>query len=308
MSKLASRIIFIVWIFHGSVIAQNMNQGEMLSSDVFHQIKYTETKKGIYESVDLKGINFHFLFDTGAPLCISKEIQAQFNFRITDTATLIDSNNKKDTTFIVTIDTISFGGITFINIPAVVLDFKNSPIKNENVEGILGSNMVRFLTVQFDLKNQIITFTDNNTKLNFDRNKSGLLMLNAQSDASIVVKFENSNSGTSTTFIDTAHFDSGMEELYDMNFVTAKRYIFQNSKRVIKRNKASKISSGMLGKGNTAEQMKLSANKLIIGEVNIQKAILYTTAAKSRIGRDLLKYGTLTLDYKNSKYYFQITK
>jgi hypothetical protein len=290
--KLTAILLFPIMAF-----AQNMNQGEMLSKHAFYQIPLTQTKNGIHEMVTIRGQKFNFIFDTGAPLCISKTLQEKYKFPVIDTAQLSDSNNKHDTTFIVQVDTISFGGMVFVNIPAVVLDFGNSPIKDQSIQGLLGSNVVRFLAVKFDLKNKLITFTNDNSKLDLETHSDSPLIIDKQSDAYMVIKLNN-------TFTDTAHFDSGMGGLYHMNLTTSEKYINSFTKKVILKSKTKHAQRGMLGDGVPEEQLKLKVQQMYIGRVTLENKKILTTPAKSRIGRELLNYGILVLDYKNSRYWF----
>ena len=280
-----------------------MNQGEMIGKNVFYQLHYSKIENLIRDSVTLSGSKFNFIFDTGAPLCISKELQAKFHYKIIERAALFDSNNNSDTTLIVCVDTISFGQITFTNIPAVVLDLRNSPLGSEHVEGLLGSNVIRFLTVQFDTKNQSIRFTDNNSLLNFDSTKSFPLFKDEQSNVSMLITFNNPGSSQFNSFTDTAYFDTGSKELCDMNLTSAKKYIAQNSIDIVKKRKSGNTSSGILGKGKSNEQIKLAVTELWIGSINIHKTAFQTTSGKSRIGRELFRYGVLTVDYKKSRFY-----
>jgi hypothetical protein len=275
-----------------SCVAQNMNFGEMINSNFLYQISYSNSKKGIHEKVKLRNGEHTFIFDTGAPLCISKEIQKQNNYRVIERVQVHDSNNQTDSTEIVLVDTISFGGIYFTNIPALVLDFKNSPIKNENVQGLLGSNVVRFLTVEFDLKNGLIKFTDKLENMNV---KGVEFRIDNQSNAWLPIFINQLQS-------DTANFDTGMEGLFHMNINVAKKLHPSFSKL---KKKKKKPDHGMFGSGNSQEQIKIKAKSFIVAGVDIGKVRFNTTPAKSRIGRELLKYGVLTIDYPNNQLFFQ---
>lgn len=275
-----------------SCFAQNMNLGEMISSNVFYQISYSNYKKGVHEKVKLKNREHTFIFDTGAPLCISKEIQKQNAYPIIERVQVHDSNNQTDSSEIVLVDTISFGGIYFTNIPALVLDFKNSPIKDENVQGLLGSNVVRFLSIEFDLKRGLITFTDRLEKINV---KGIKVRIDNQSNVWLPILINQ-------TQIDTANFDTGMDGFYHMNINEAKK-LFSSS--VFSKKKKSKPDQGMFGSGKREEQLLVKAKSFIIAGTDLGKVHFNTTPAKSRIGRKLLKYGVLTIDYLNSQLFFQ---
>lgn len=298
--KLISLSLICVFFVQIHSIGQNntMSQGEMISKNVYHEIPYTDYKKEIFQSVQLKDKTYKFILDTGAPLVISSELQAKHKFQVLIKTPIKDSNNNSDTIFIVLVDTIKIGEIVFINIPTVVLNFKDSPIACENVDGLLGSNILRFLTVQFNLRKKKVILTDNQDKIDFIGNKNNTLYLDGQSNAFLKVEFNK-------TFYDTAHFDSGMRRLYDMDSKAAKNYLISfGDSSVLAYKGVGSSSQGVFGKGKTEQQFLLKANELNIGNSLIKNIRFNNTNKTSRIGREILQYGTLTLDYPNKIFCF----
>jgi hypothetical protein len=293
-------ILFIALLFTAAIVtAQNMNHGEMLTKEAFYQTAYMDTKVGTNENVTIKGETYKFILDTGAPLCISTSIQDKYRFSVIDTTIVHDSNNQTGSSLIVMVDTLSFGGIMFSNIPAVVLDFKNSPVGENKVEGLLGSNVMRFLTIQFDIRHGLITFTNNNSRLPVLLHNGFAFTTGEQSDAYISLKLYNG-------FSDSAHFDSGMRDLYQMNLDAAKKYIVsQQPAKVILRKKLQKTNLGIFGDSKPDKHMKLRTDIFCIGVFILKNINFITTPAKSRIGRELLKYGVFTLDYPSKIFYFE---
>lgn len=283
------------------VLAQDgvMNQGAMVSKDVYYEIKYDDTRKEIFQPVKLMNKSYNFFLDTGAPLSISKEIQESKKYPILHIVPLKDAEDNSDTIKIVLIDTLSFGNIVFQNIPALVLDFKNSPIGCQNIDGIIGSNVVRFLALQFDVLAKKIIFTDQKNKIKISKSSKSIpITLDNQSNAFIPISFKGG-------YIDTAHFDSGMGKLYDMNFAIAKENI------EVKRIKPNSIykgfgstGQGLLGSGKPTEAYMIFAD-IFFGEITIKNSRISTTSTVSRFGRDLFNYGILTVDYINKELNFE---
>lgn len=296
----------IVFLFLGltnslNVFAQDgvMNQGIMVSKNVLYELPYHDTKKEIFLSVKLKSKPHNFFLDTGAPLSISKELQECNNFPILHIVPLKDAENNSDTIKIVLIDTLSFGNILFQNVPALVLDFKNSPIGCQNIDGIIGSNVVRFLVLQFDVISKKIIFTDQKDKIMISKSSKSIpITLDNQSNAFIPINFKGG-------YLDTAHFDSGMGKLYDMNFAKAKRNI--DVKR-IEPNSIYKgfglTGQGILGSGRPTEAYLIFADFLFC-EITIKNSRISTTSTDSRFGRELFNYGILTVDYINKELNFE---
>lgn len=293
--------IFLLTLFTLKMsLAQDnpMNQGGMISKNGYHEILFVNTHDEIVESILLKGNRLKFILDTGAPLAISKEVQNRINYPVLLRLPFHDANNKSDTISIVSIDTFRLADLTFANIPAVVLDFKNSPIGCENVDGIIGSNLTRFMIVQFNLKEEKIILTDSPDKIKVQNGvRPYPVYLDNQSNAFFRVTFN-------TVFSDTAHFDSGMGKFYDMHTKKAEQLIaaFDDEKSIIFKG-SGVINQGILGRGDGEQQYVLNAD-LELGSVTLKGCHLSTTRAVSRIGRELLNYGTLTINYPDSQYFF----
>ena len=124
------------------------------------------------------------------------------------------------------------------------------------------------------------------------------IILDNQSNAFFKVNFND-------TIIDSLHFDSGMGKLYDMNISTAKKLIvtFKDEKNNFY--KGYGISGqGILGNAQE-EETYLINTKFKLGNHIIENAQIGTTPTVSRIGRELLNHGILTIDYIRKQYSFE---
>lgn len=293
--KLRNILLFV--LSFGSLYSQEniINQGQLLTPAVTHEIKYFNTKKEIVDHVVLKNERHKFIFDTGAPLCISKEIQAKNSYDILHKVPMRDATNRVDTVIIVEVDTFAFGNIKILNIPALVVDFKNSPIGCQGIEGIIGSNIARFFIVRFDvLSNKVILTNDSEKIREFPTQDFKPVFLDFQSNAFFEIGFGGG-------FKDTVHFDSGKSSYYDMNFEIAKSLIETEKPKHYKGRGFA--GQGVFGTGEIENLFRI-LSPISLSNVLLDKVIIESTQAKSRIGREVLNYGTLTIDYINSQYSF----
>lgn len=272
-----------------------INQGKLLSQNITHKIKYADTEKEIDDNVLLKNDVYKFIFDTGAPLSISKEIQAKNNYKIIHKVPIFDATDRKDTVIIVELDTFTLGQIKIVKIPALVIDFKNSPIGCQGIEGIIGSNVARFFVVKFDIKHKSVSLTNDRDMIN----QIGMVypkpvFLDYQSNAFFEVDFGDN-------FKDTVHFDSGKNSFYDMNYGTAKKLI-KRQNHSYSYGKGS-AGQGIFGTGIVEDLLRINSS-ITISNTPISQVIIESTQAKSRLGREVLNYGVLTIDYINSMYSF----
>jgi len=118
-----------------------------------------DTKTGILiVPVMIKGKEYHFIFDTGAPTSISKEIQAALNFNVINKKHIVDSEGNKKKVEYVSVDTLYIANIPFLNQSAFVGDFSSNPVINcMQVDGIIGSNTMRFCNWEIDALQEKIT-------------------------------------------------------------------------------------------------------------------------------------------------------
>ena len=111
--------------------------------------------------VKIHGKYYRFLFDTGAPLSISNELQNEFNFPTVSTGRMVDSEKSRTKVSYIQVDTLLLNEIPFIEQTAFVTDFTSNPIiKCLNIDGILGSNLIRFCNWKIDFENQQITISN----------------------------------------------------------------------------------------------------------------------------------------------------
>ena len=138
-----------------------MQMGQVMPGEIDQTIEFTPVRGLIIIPVIIKGTEYRFLFDTGAPSAISESIQKKYGFKIVSTSDLTDAQGNKQNIKYVKIDTLDIQGTPFINTSAFVGNFENNPVlKCLNIDGIIGANLMRYYTWQIDLKNNKLRFTN----------------------------------------------------------------------------------------------------------------------------------------------------
>ncbi len=107
-----------------------------------------------------------FLFDTGAPNVISPELAAELNLKTETSVKVNDSGGNRETQECVMIDTLTLGGVNFMNLGAVVVNLQaNDVIGCMKIDGIFGANSMRQAFWELDFENKNIRFTNNISNL-----------------------------------------------------------------------------------------------------------------------------------------------
>lgn len=295
--------IFFIAFFTTIAFAQqplNLSQGETLQKDYLTTLPYKEIKEKIIVEAVINGKTYNFLLDTGAPMIISKKLFKELNLPATTKLEITDQSSKKDTMNVFILPNIKIGNVDFNNIPTLISE--ESIVDCLGIDGFIGSNVLRNSIIQFSSKNKTITITDNPKSLNLKSKNASKLFLNAQSNPYIWIEQKNGK----ITGREQLLFDTGMDEFYDLSIHIYKKH-FEKIKLFDEISKSSgTYSMGIHGSAKIDENYKFLLPNLSINNVDFKNVVAKTTYDKSsRIGATLLKYGIVTIDYKNKKFYFE---
>ncbi|SFW60540.1 retropepsin-like aspartic protease [Cellulophaga fucicola] len=126
-----------------------------------------EIKNGwIIVPVEINNKNYNFLFDTGTPTLVSKELAESLNLKIIDSVNVSDVFNKKQTNQYTRIESIGIGKIDFVETVALINDFNSTPMWSSlNIDGFIGSSLMQHAIWDIDFDKKQIIITDNESKL-----------------------------------------------------------------------------------------------------------------------------------------------
>lgn len=300
-------IVFAVLFFcTTSSYAQNTisaNQGYVEQKKYLTTIPYKQIKGKIIIEVVIDNKVRKFILDTGASTVISENLYKELNPKLLGTVEVIDQSGLKDNLNVVSLSEIKLNEIIFKEIPALVSKEAKMLFECFGVDGLIGSNLLRNSVVQFDSKNKTITMSDNPKSLNLKKKDANEMELSPnQSNPFVWIKLKKGKSFANEKIL----FDTGDDGLYLMS-INAYKHIIGEKLDVFQTLAESEgaFSAGLHG---TAEKMTnyvvnvpmLELNNLILNNVTAK-----TTYTYSRFGSEILKYGKVTLDYKNKKFYIE---
>lgn len=275
-----------------------LNNGGTTQTNYYSTLQYEKAHEKIILNAKIKGKTYTFILDTGAPTTISTELLEELKPSIITKISVSDANQSNDSMTVVSLDEIILGDIVFKDIPTLVAK-PNVLFDCFQVDGFIGSNLLRNSILQIDESNRKVIITDDVKSLNLNPKQSSKMFLNSQSSPFIWVQLKNKKTAKEQLL-----FDSGMEGLYDLSLHHLE--IFQ--KHNIFEELGKGIGSNLFGLHGIGKDTAIFRLRLPIMEINGSNLLNITTettlSSNSRIGASLLQYGVVTVDYKNKKFYF----
>jgi len=137
-------------------------RGEVITAEFKETIGVEVRMRLMIVPVTIEGKTYRFLLDTGAPFSISEELQENLNFDTISRGSIRDTEHNKKEVALVRVDSIMIGNIPFTVQSALVLGFQSNPIlKCMGLDGIVGSNLMRFCNWKIDFEKEELSLSNN---------------------------------------------------------------------------------------------------------------------------------------------------
>lgn len=301
MKKLFFIIVIMIALSNTKLLAQDFtfNQGGPMG-EYFDNLKFESEYGKIFLNVEIAGKKRKFLFDTGSTTMISKNLYDEIKPNVIFEVASIDILKNRDTLKIVAIDEIKLGNTTFYDTPSAVLNTTPDWLECFNIDGIIGSNILRNSIVQILSAKQEIIITSNERNLSLRKSHSSELILSKESKPFINIKADKIRL--------RLLFDTGSTELFSLSNKLMDKIVEKK-----KRNPFDIISIGygsssfgFFGTEKEAEKSRIDLSTLEINTLKLKSLVVETAnSIQSTIGVQLINYGIVTIDYKNKRFYIE---
>ena len=271
------------------------------SGSYFEKIDFEFVNNKIIIPVTIDGTVYRFLFDTGAPNVISEEVLQSVNHEILKIQKTSDAAGNSDKLNVVSIPEIVIGNTSFRNTKALVYDLKNNDVfKCFNIDGFIGSNLLKNSIVQIDFESKKLTITNSKRTLDLDKSKAAKMeLIGEQRSPFIFIEINGGRKAKDQVLIDT-----GMDSFYDISKRSYDIFKDNDILKVLATAKGGNIIS-LFGNAKESEQHRILVPELKVAGISFTKLVTTTTTDDiSRIGTDMLKHGIVTIDFKNKRFYF----
>lgn len=312
MNKTATHSFFLATLFclllntsflYGQNVI-NANQGYVVQEKYLTTIPYEEVKGKIIVEVVINSKKRKFILDTGAVTVISEKLHNELNANSLGQMKIVDQSGLESQLNVVSMPEIKLNEVSFKDIPAIVS--KDSKIFFEcfEINGFIGSNLLRNSVVQFNSNEKAMILSDNPKSLNLKKKYSNEMELTGiQSNPFIWIKLKKGKSFVNEKIL----FDTGADGLYTMS-TSAYKHIVSEKIEVFETLAESKgsFSVGLLGEADEAINYAVTISTLELNNLKLNNVTTKTTnGSTSLMGSEILNYGKVTLDYKNKRFYME---
>ena len=170
LKKLIYPLIAIILLLSScasSNIDKVLKQGKVLQEDYKTTIPFIYVNGWIVIEVEIENKAYNFILDTGHSNLITTELAAELNSKVLGAEKMSDVNNTQNTTEYTKIDTIKIGNIDFQNTISSIVDLNSNmkSVRCSDIDGLIGSNLMRKAVWDFDFQNQLITIVNSEKQL-----------------------------------------------------------------------------------------------------------------------------------------------
>ncbi|WP_306350606.1 hypothetical protein [Flavobacterium sp. '19STA2R22 D10 B1'] len=297
MKKVLSCLFLLVLTIASAQI--NINSGEILEKNYYTKIPYRIVNGLIIIEVEINAVKHDFLLDTGAITTLFSKFRSS-DFKQDIAIPIKDSQNNIKELTTLTINQFKIAGLTFQNIPSLLEHEDNIISDCFNVDGIIGSNAFRNSVIEFNFDKSEIIVTNDVKNLDLKKGKPLKFTMESKQNSPI---FFIAHSGKKTVQ-NTILFDTGYKGFY---MITSKSYDAFKEYHVFQKEIIGKgiNSYGLFGSEAESDKKRILIPDLQIGNTTIENIWTETSNDNiSKLGVDLLHYGTAIIDYSKKKFYF----
>ncbi len=277
--------------------SQAIKQGDITPKS-FNQIISIDVQKSlIFIPVTIEGKEYRFLFDTGAPLSISKKLQEKFVFKKISSSRIVDSDNNKKTVTWARVDKLKIGELTYSNQTAFVGDFEANPIiKCLKIDGIIGSNLIRQSNWIINQEEKTISITNQSIT------QKGLT-IPFKTDKQFNM-FINLKIGEAT--LQNVLVDYGSNQTLSLS---SKIYNLLEQKNILTKSKTEvgEKKTGIIGKPTPINRKFTYAENVQFADSTLQKTVVQS-GRKTTIGNQLLARFIVSIDWEQKQLILQKRK
>lgn len=276
----------------GSKMNKTLQEGSIVQKEFKVTVPFEYRQGLIILKVTIQNEIYDFILDTGSSNVLSKELADKLKVIPLGSENITDINNKSQQLNYTKIDDLQIGGINFKETIAAIADFNSGDLACLNADGFIGSNLMRFAVWDFDFKNQLITITDDEQKLNVPADAiETKIFIGAASKPSITTEVNGSKALNNLV-------DLGNNSNASLSYITFSKQ--RKSKKITNHIKGSGYTGiGLYGKSEPKNEYSAKIDQIKIGNHSITDKVMSVKDGKTNLGISFFKNYRLILNWKS---------
>lgn len=284
------KIIFLISFTWGS------GTGKAQQSGFYQEIPYETINNKIIILADVEGIEGKYLFDTGAPVCLTHTRMKKGPEKESVAQRVKDAHNNETIYRLISLKSVKLGDIDFGEIPALVFD-EGNPLEYFGIDGIIGSSLFPNVVVRIDPRRKILTLASDTSRMELNPQYATDMETDQQNIPYVIIDLKNGMG-------EEVMFDTGSSRFYEINEPIYHQ--LATTPGIVTLSKGFGASAmGIGGMEKKTAKWRVRIDNLELGAGKFRNVITETVdAVSSRIGTGLLDYGSVTLDFPGKTFYF----
>ena len=272
-----------------------MKRGSVQQKEFTTTIPFEMRRGLIVLKVGIAGEVYDFILDTGAPNVVSKELAEKLNLEKKVERKVGDTKIKKSDLGFAEVENIEIGGINFLNTGAAIADLQMSDaIRCLDIDGLIGSNLMRKAIWKFDYQAQLITISNKMEafelgndvlKIPFTTSLQGTPVLNVKLD--------------STTH-QNAIIDLGSNGGFSFNEKSG-RSILERDKLIEHANYVGAQVYGLYGLGAPDTVVFAKVPNIVVGDVKVSQTVASFSGSNAIIGTEFFSNYDVIINWSTSE-------
>mgnify|MGYP002542917669 FL=1 len=260
------------------------------------RIPYTMSGGKMVVKAEINGKQGNFIFDTGAPVCLTYSFALGLELETLGKVRCQDSNGSLVDNRVVMLNCFRVGGIDFMGVQGMIMEEGNM-VESFGVDGILGYSLFGDKIVEIDSRKKQITIAGNGEYFSLDTTAAIPMLLNSR-----VPLIEVKLSGRT---VDTVMLDCGAGGFFDLSEKTYNRLQAEEVWTFLGRGRGI-LSLGAAGLEKFSLKYRVRIPGFTVGKGRFSDVVTKTTSGNnSRLGAEFLDYGIVTIDYRKRILYYR---
>jgi hypothetical protein len=272
---------------------KSLKTGSVEKSEFFGKENFELRNNLVLMKVTIKGKEYTFMFDTGAPpTALSEELVTALGLKKKKKGYVGDSQKNRKTISILKVDTITIAGVKFFNSPCIESDLSHfSNLLCTKIDGIIGNSLMRKAIWAFDFEENLFTLTNQKNKVPAFANMSTIPFTVGKYDFTPSINFKHNNN----TYSGYLSIDMGKNGDIDFGKMLSKK---AKEKWVANYYSFGNSAVGLFGQGQRDTTFYLANQKVEFAGFTLPKqTITYNKKGHTLLGMGILKNYNLVLNW-----------